>query len=157
MIRLKPLVVNLLLSLGTGGAAALLTMGSMDTYKTLVKPPLSPPGWVFPIVWTILFILMGISAYLIYVNGESDKAARNTALGLYAAQLALNFIWTIVFFKFEAYGAALIILILLWLAVIGMLLAFRRVGSAAAYLQLPYLLWVTFAGYLNCAIWLLNK
>ena len=127
----------------------------MSDYESLIKPSLSPPGWVFPIVWTILYILMGVSAYLVWTSEKSGK--RNIALGAYAVQLALNFIWTIVFFGFDAYLAAFAILVMLWLAILFMILAFYGVNKAAAYLQIPYLLWVTFAGYLNLAIWLLNK
>lgn len=155
MIRLKPLVISLLISLGTGGLASLITGGGMSDYSSFNKPPLSPPGWVFPVVWTILYILMGISAYIIWISEKDFK--RSIALWSYAVQLALNFIWTITFFGFDAYLAAFLILVLLWLAVAFMIIAFSSVSKTAAYLQLPYLIWVTFAGYLNFGVWLLNK
>jgi Tryptophan-rich sensory protein (mitochondrial benzodiazepine receptor homolog) len=155
MIRLKPLIISLLISLGTGGLASLLVGGGMSDYENFNKPPLSPPGWVFPVVWTILYILMGISAYIIWTSEKDFK--RTIALWAYAVQLAINFIWTITFFGFDAYLAAFLILVILWLAIAFMIIAFRSVNKTAAYLQIPYLLWVTFAGYLNFSVWLLNK
>lgn len=153
MIKLKPLIISLLVSLGVGGLSAIFTMGSMDIYKSLVQPPLAPPSWLFPIVWTILFILMGISAYMIYMSSSNDK---NSALTLYAIQLIFNFLWSIIFFNLEAYLFAFIWLILLFLLILAMVIYFYRIDKIAGILQLPYLLWVCFAGYLNFMIYLLN-
>lgn len=154
MKNVKALIVSILISVGVGAAAALLSGNSMDVYQNLVQPPLSPPGWLFPVVWTILYILMGISAYLIYV---SDSPYKNSALKIYAAQLAVNFLWTIIFFNLEMYLFAFLWLLLLLVLIILMIRSFAKISKTAAYLQLPYLLWVIFAGYLNLGIYLLNR
>ncbi|MEL7658655.1 MAG: TspO/MBR family protein [Bacillota bacterium] len=148
------MVISILISLGVGGLSALLTRNSMDVYKDLVKPELAPPSWVFPVVWTVLFILMGISAYLVYI---SDSLYKNSALKIYAAQLVVNFFWTIIFFNLEMYLLAFFWLILLWILIVLMIASFYKVNKTAAYLMIPYLLWVTFAGYLNLSIYLLNR
>lgn len=152
-IRLKPLMASLFISLGTGGASALLTRGSMQVYDTLKKPPASPPAGVFPVVWTILFILMGISAYLVFVSLSTE---RKKALQLYALSLCLNFLWPVLFFVLKAYLMAFLWLCLLWWVIVRMIRAFYRCRKSAGILQLPYLLWVTFAGYLNLAIFFMN-
>ena len=149
-IQLKPFVISLLISLGVGGLSALLTKDNMDIYKNLKQPALAPPS----IVWTILFILMGISAYLIYV---SDSYQKKNALIIYGVQLLINFLWPIIFFNYQNYLFSFVWLIFLWVIIIRMIIAFYKISKPAAYLQIPYLLWVTFAGYLNLAIFLLNK
>ena len=154
MKNFKALVVSILLSLGVGGLSALFTRNSMDVYKDLVKPELAPPSWIFPVVWTILFILMGISAYLVYI---SDSQYRNSSLKIYAAQLVVNFFWTIIFFNLEMYLLAFVWLLLLWILILLMIASFYKVNKTGAYLMIPYLLWVTFAGYLNLSIYLLNR
>ena len=154
MKNIKALIISILISLGVGAASAFFTMNSMDAYKELIKPPLSPPGWVFPVVWTILFILMGISAYLVYI---SDSSYRNPALRIYGIQLVVNFFWSIIFFNQEMYLFAFIWLLILALLIILMIISFAMVDKRAAVLQIPYLLWVLFAGYLNLGIYLLNK
>jgi len=153
-VKWKELIVSIAISLGVGALSGYLTMNSMSLYNDLVKPPLTPPGWIFPIVWTILFVLMGISAYLIYISDSEEKAQ---ALQMYAIQLMLNFIWSLVFFNMQAYLLAFLILILLWIAIIAMIKIFYEINPIAGKLQVPYLLWVTFAGYLNLAIYFLNK
>ena len=120
----------------------------------LQKPPLSPPGIVFPIVWGILYALMGIGAARIYLAPESRERTRS--LLLYFVQLMFNFFWSIIFFNFQRFGFALIWLLVLWVLILRMILAFRRVDKTAALLQIPYLLWVTFAAYLNFGVWRLN-
>ena len=150
----KALIISILISLGVGGISALFTRNSMDVYNTLLKPELSPPSWVFPVVWTILFILMGISAYLVFV---SDSLYRNSALKIYAAQLVVNFFWTIIFFNLQMYLLAFLWLLLLWVLIVLMIACFYKVNKTAAYLMITYLLWVTFAGYLNLSIYLLNR
>jgi len=152
--NIKALVISILISLGVGGLSGFLTRNSMDVYKDLIKPELSPPGWVFPIVWTILFILMGISAYLVY---RSDSPYRNSSLKIYALQLVVNFFWTIIFFNLQMYLLAFLWLLLLWVLILLMIVSFHKVNKTAAYLMIPYLLWVTFAGYLNLSIYLLNR
>ena len=153
-VKWKELIISIAISLGVGALSGYLTMNSMSLYNDLVKPPLTPPGWIFPIVWTILFVLMGISAYLIYI---SDSKERVQALQIYAIQLMLNLFWSLVFFNMQAYLLAFLILILLWIAIIAMIKIFYEINPIAGKLQVPYLLWVTFAGYLNLAIYFLNK
>ena len=154
MKNMKALAVSILISVGVGALSALFTRNSMDVYEKVIQPPLSPPSWIFPVVWTILFVLMGISAYLIY---RSDSFYRNSALRIYATQLVVNFFWSIIFFNFEMYLFAFLWLLLLLVMIILMIMSFYKINKAAAYLQIPYLLWVTFAGYLNLGIYLLNK
>ena len=153
MVKWKPLVVNLVLSLGVGLIAALFTMDSMKIYESVNKPKLSPPPTAFPIVWTILFVLMGVSAYLIYISNDTG---RKEALRTYGFQLIVNAIWPILFFNCQIYLISFIWLLLLWFAIISMIILFCRIRPLAGILQIPYLLWVTFAGYLNFMIYLLN-
>lgn len=153
MINWKSLTANLAISLGTGILSALITRNSMDTYKNLNLPKLAPPSILFPIVWTILFILMGISAYIIY---ESNSDQKQNALTIYGIQLLVNFIWPILFFNLELYLFSFIWIILLWLSIILMINSFKKISNVAAYLQIPYLLWVTFASYLNFMIYYNN-
>lgn len=128
--------------------------GSQIYSETVVKPPLSPPAIVFPIVWGILFALMGIGAARIYLAPLS--ADRSKSLLLFLLQLAFNFFWSIIFFSLQAFGFALIWLVLLWVLIVCMVRAFWKVDKIAAWLQIPYLLWVTFAAYLNFGVWRLN-
>ncbi len=150
-INIKTLIICIAVPLAVGALAAFLIKDSIPLYAAMPKPPLAPPGWLFPIVWTILYILMGISSYLVYV---SDSPYRQSALTIYAIQLVLNFIWPLVFFNMQNYLFALIILILLWAAVFKMIQKFHAVSPVAAKLQIPYLIWLTFAAYLNLAIYL---
>ena len=145
----------MLIPLIVGGASALVTGGNMDVYSRINRPPLSPPGIVFPIVWTILFTLMGISLYLVW-NKENYSGSKAGAYFWFFAQLFLNFIWSPIFFGAQQYLAAFIVLVLLWLCIIAMIISFYKISKPAAILQIPYLIWVTFAGYLNLAIYILN-
>lgn len=149
----KVYAVSIAIALAVGGLAALLSHDSMQVFESLKKPPLAPPGVVFPIVWTILFILMGISAARIYL---SDSPERRSALTVYGLQLVLNFGWTILFFCLQLYFAAFIWLIALIIAIFVMISRFYAIDRWAAYLQIPYLLWTLFAAYLNLAIAILN-
>ena len=153
MIKLKPLLLSLLISLGTGGLAALFTGNSMEFYQSLKQPPLSPPGWVFPLAWTILYSLMGVAAYLGWMR---DSTGRNGALFFYGLQLIFNFVWPLLFFNARAYLASLIWLLLLWVLILITTARFFQETKAAGWLMIPYLLWVAFAGYLNAGVWLLN-
>lgn len=153
---LKKLIISLLIPLAVGGLSALISGGGMDFYKTVEKPPLSPPGIVFPIVWSILYILMGISLYLVITKKDMYQS-KTSAYVFFALQLFLNFIWSPVFFSAKEYLAAFVILVLMWLAIIGMIVSFFRISKLAGLLQIPYLLWVAFAGYLNLGVYLLNK
>ena len=144
----KKLIFSITLPLLVGGVAGFLTRDSVDLYGMINKPPLSPPGWLFPIVWTILYLLMGISSYIIMTSqGESQKI--NQALKTYYVQLFVNFMWPIFFFSFQWYGLALLWLLLLWILVARMIKEFGEISKVAAYLNIPYLLWLTFALYLN--------
>ena len=138
-----------------GIVAGLLTRGSMETFSRLNQPPLSPPGILFPIVWTILYTLMGIASYLVYSSGKG-KEEINNALLIYFLQLAVNFFWSIFFFNLEWYTFAFFWLVLLWVLIFYTIRLFYPISNTAAYLLIPYLLWVTFAGYLNLGIAALN-
>lgn len=138
-----------------GIVAGLLTRGSMETFSRLNQPPLSPPGILFPIVWTILYTLMGIASYLVYSSGK-EKEEINNALLIYFLQLAVNFFWSIFFFNLEWYTFSFFWLVLLWVLIFYTIRLFYPISSIAAYLLIPYLLWVTFAGYLNLGIAALN-
>lgn len=153
-INWKPLLIALAIPLAVGGLATLLS-GGMADYKALEQPPLSPPGWVFPVVWTVLYLLMGYASYRVYTAGMSPALTKK-ALRFYAAQLALNFLWPIVFFGFEWYLAAFVILVALWVLILMTLRLFTAIDETAGDLLIPYLLWVTFAGYLNLGVYLLN-
>ena len=154
-IRWKTLIVCLAIPLCVGGLSALLSRGGMQAFSALKKPPLAPPGWVFPVVWTILFLLMGVASYLVAVSAAPQRT-RQGALYLYALQLAVNFFWSPIFFGTGAYLFAFIWLLLLWLLIVLTVRRFAQIRSAAGWLLMPYLAWVTFAGYLNFGIFLLN-
>ena len=154
--NLKSLLKFIAIPLLVGGLAALLTRESMATFNALDKPPLSPPGWLFPVVWTILYTLMGISAYLV-AKGNAAPFTKAKALAVYTYQLAVNFLWSIFFFNFEWYLFSFVWIILLWILVFVMIRQFYRISRLAAYLNIPYLLWITFAAYLNLGIWILNS
>lgn len=154
-INYKLLFLCIVLPLIIGGISGFLTQNSAETFAILNKPPLSPPGWVFPVVWTLLYMLMGVASYLILSSGR-DKQEINTALTIYGLQLFFNFFWSIIFFSFNQYLIAFIWLIVLWILIILTILKFEKVSSTAAYLLVPYIIWVSFAGYLNLAIYLLN-
>ena len=151
--NLKALLVSLLISLGVGALSGILTKNSVEVYSQLSLPPLSPPSWVFPVVWTILFALMGISSYIIYISKSPNT---KYALSVYFLQLVVNFIWPLIFFGAEAYLFAFIWLIFLWLLVVLMIKMFYKISPAAALLQIPYLIWLTFAAYLNLMVVILN-
>lgn len=124
-------------------------------YATLLRPALSPPNWVFGPVWTTLFFLMGVAAYLVWRRGLHAPGAR-LALGLFLVQLVLNALWTAVFFGARNLGGAVIEIAFLWLAIVFTMAAFARISKTAAWLLVPYLLWVSFAAYLTTSIYLLN-
>lgn len=151
--NLKALLISLLISLGVGALSGTLTRNSVKVYSQLNLPPLSPPSWVFPVVWTILFLLMGISSYIIYI---SKSPTTKYALAIYFLQLAVNFIWPFIFFSAQAYLFAFIWLIFLWLLVVLMINMFYKISPVAAILQIPYLIWLTFAAYLNLMVVILN-
>ena len=150
------LIVNVLIPLVVGGLAGVLTMNSMSVYENLIQPPLAPAPWVFPVVWTVLYILMGVASWLVSRSDE-PQSAKKDAWKAYAVQLAVNFVWPILFFKLESYFTAFLWLILLTILILVTAVRFARIDRRAAWLLAPYLLWTLFAGYLNLFIWLLNK
>ncbi len=156
IIKWKPLIVSLLISFGVGAVSALLTMNSMrEVYTSLNRPPLSPPSWVFGVVWTILFLLMAVSAYMVYTSDANGDRKRN-ALFVYGVQLIFNLLWSIFFFNRQWYWFSFAWLIVLWFLILTMIIMFSNISRKAALLQIPYLLWVTFAGYLTAGVAILN-
>lgn len=151
----KTVLFWILFTEGVGFLSGWLTRESTRIFsETVLQPPLSPPAIVFPFIWAILFALMGIGAARIDLSGHSVQRTRS--LRIYVLQLAVNFCWSILFFELGKFGLALLWLLVLWCAVLWMILSFRRVDRTAARLQIPYLLWVTFAAYLNFGVWVLN-
>lgn len=149
------MLIALAIPLAVGALAALLTSGAMEDFSRLNQPPLSPPGWLFPVVWTILYALMGAASCLVWVS-DCPPEKKRAALSFYAAQLAFNFFWSILFFSWSLYLLAFFWLLALWLLILTTLLLFFECRKTAGWLLLPYLLWVSFAGYLNLAICFLN-
>lgn len=140
------------LSEAVGGLSGWLTREGTKYYNEVIqKPPLSPPAMVFPIVWGILFALMGFGAARVSLTPPSKDRSRS--LNLFIVQLVVNFFWSLIFFNARAYGFAFFWLVLLWVLILGMILSFRKVDPLAAVLQIPYLIWVTFAAYLNFWVW----
>lgn len=141
---------------GVGALSGFLSRKGMQLYDhTVVQPSLSPPMWVFPVVWSILYALMGIGAAMVWLASESNL--RKKGLNLFVSQLIINFFWSLIFFNLQAFGFAFIWLLLLWALVAWMSWTFYQVKPLAGWLQLPYLLWLTFAGYLTIAVWMLNR
>ncbi|MBE6708510.1 MAG: tryptophan-rich sensory protein [Ruminococcaceae bacterium] len=154
-IRWKTLLICIAIPLLVGLISGLISRGGMEIFETVSKPPLSPPGFLFPIVWTILYILMGISSYLVLSSGASKGEVAN-ALSTYGIQLFFNFFWSIIFFNLELYTFAFVWLAALWIFILLTIIRFSKISKPAAYLMIPYILWVSFAGYLNLGIAILN-
>ena len=155
--EIAKLALFILIPLIVGGISALLTKNSMSEFKNLNQPNLSPPAWLFPVAWTILYILMGISSYLIYKNKNVFfYKERDNYLILYIIQLIFNFFWSIIFFNMKMYYFAFIWLIILWILILSLIINAKKVNKIAYYLLIPYIIWVTFAGYLNIMIAILN-
>ncbi len=151
-INLRKFIISIGITIGVGLLAGLLTRGQMEMFAQMNQPPLSPPGWVFGVVWSILYVLMGLALYIVW-NGEKDSKG---AITLYAIQLIINFIWPILFFNYGLYCFSAIWLGLLWIMVFLTTIAFYRQNDVAGKLFLPYLLWCTFALYLNIGVCVLN-
>lgn len=146
----------IILAEAVGALSGWLSRDGMQLYsESVAQPPLSPPSAVFPIVWGILFALMGIGAARVSLTPPSPERSRS--LNLFIAQLIVNFFWSLIFFNAQAFGFAFFWLLLLWVLVLLMTLSFRQVDKLAARLQIPYLLWLTYAAYLNLGVWILNK
>ena len=154
-IKWKTLIVSVAIPLIVGGISALVTRNSMQNFEQISKPALSPPGWLFPIVWSILFILMGIASYLVVTSNANIKE-QGSALKFYAIQLIFNFFWSIWFFNLQAYWFAFVWLVALLILIIATTVKFWRISKPACLLMLPYIAWVLFAGYLNLGIALIN-
>lgn len=149
------LIVSLILPLGLGSIAGMFTAGAVpEWYASLNRPSFNPPNWLFGPVWTILYIIMGISLFLIWKQSKSKE--RNLAIFVFCLQQALNFAWSFIFFYFNMIGFALIEIILLWICIVIMIILFYKIKPIAAYINIPYLLWVTFATILNAAYYILN-
>lgn len=156
MKKYKPYIISVLIALGVGGLSALLTQGSNNIYESLNQPPLSPPPWLFPVVWSILFTLMGISSAKVWESLRDRGQTWSGALTVYVINLIMNFLWSIVFFNLRAFFFAFVWLILLIGVIIKMISDFRKESLWAGNLQIPYLLWCIFALYLNFGIYVLN-
>lgn len=154
--KIKPYVFSILLALAVGGLSALFTMGNMQIYSEIETPSFAPPSILFPIIWTIIYILMGISAAIIYTNRDYNFREATSGLRAYAVSLIFNFLWSIIFFNFRWFGFAFFWLLGLLFFIVKTIVCYLRVNKLAAYLQIPYVLWVVFAGYLNFSIWMLN-
>ena len=151
----KPIILSILVAEAVGALSGFLTREGMKLFTDAVaQPPLSPPPLLFPIVWTILYALMGYGSARIWLSTPSPDRSR--ALNLYAIQLVVNFFWSLIFFNAQAFGFAFFWLLLLWVLVLLMILAFDKVDPLSAKLQVPYLIGLTFAAYLNLGVWYLN-
>ena len=154
--KYKSLIISVIISLSVGGLSALFTMKNMSLFDEVKMPPLSPPAVLFPIVWTVLYILMGISSAIVFEHRAFKKSEAEKGLLIYALSLVINFFWSIIFFNFRAFTFAFLWLLLLWCVILYMIASFYKVNKLSSYLQIPYLIWVTFAGYLTFAISILN-
>lgn len=152
---MKKAAMYILFPLIAGAVIGLLTRSGVEEFKVMEQPPFSPPGWLFPVVWTILYTLMGISSYLISIS-KINKTKKEQALNIYYGQLIVNLIWPFLFFNFGWYLFSFIWILFLWFLVIVMINRFSTITTTAAAINIPYLIWITFAAYLNYGIWQLN-
>lgn len=157
--KTKQLIICIALPLATGALSSFLTRDDMIAFRAVEKPPLYPPEFIFPIVWTVLFLLMGIASYrIIRAHKKNDTAIYRVriAIAYYVLQLAVNFLWPLVFFEYQAYWLAFAVLIVLVYVVLRTHHAFSAIDRFAGYYLLPYLVWLAFAGYLNLMISMQN-
>ena len=152
-LNLKNLFINLAIPLSVGFISSFLTKDSMNMYKNVNQPEFAPPSTIFPVVWTILYILMGISSYIVV---ESDSNLKGKSIFVYYMQLIVNFFWPIIFFNLRMYLFAFFWLLLLWILTFYMIILFKKINKLSSYIQIPYLLWLTFASFLNFSVYLLN-
>ena len=155
--RIKPYIISIATALLVGGISALLTMENMDIYNDIQIPPLSPPSILFPIVWTVLYVLMGISAAIVFTHQDNNSVEVESGLRSYGLSLLFNFLWSIIFFNLKWFGIAFFWLLALLFFIVKTIVSYYKVNKLAAYLQIPYTVWVIFAGYLNFGICMLNK
>ncbi len=153
---IKTFIVSIAIPMAIGALSAFFTKDNMDIYEELIVPNIAPPGWLFPIVWGVLFAVMGVSSGLVYLRKDTDGPLVRRSLTNYAISLVLNFAWSIIFFNVNAFLLAFVWLLLLLYFIIRTILDYHKVSPLAAYLQIPYSLWVAFAGYLTFYIWLMN-
>lgn len=151
----KKLALAVAIPLAVGGLSALLTMDNMVMFDAVKKPPLAPPKWLFPVAWTVLYVLMGIASYSVF-TADAPSGKKRASLIVYAISLAFNFLWSIIFFNLDNYLLAFVWLCALWLLIVIVTVRFFGISKKAGRLMLPYILWVSFAGYLNYGIYLLN-
>lgn len=157
MGKILKLLLSILICQGAGVLGSIFTAPSIPTwYFQLTKPPFTPPDWLFAPAWTTLFLLMGISLYLVWDKGIKDREVRK-AIFIFAIQLILNILWSFIFFTLKSLLFAFIEIILLWIAILLTIISFRKVSKVSAYLLLPYLFWVSFASVLNFSILILNR
>ena len=160
-VNVFKLIVAILIPLAIGMLSSFITKDAMMSFNAMKKPQLAPTGILFPIAWTILYILMGISSYIIYIydakNDTSISNLKNKCLSLYAIQFVFNFFWSIIFFKFKLYIFAFAWLVILWILVFKLMKESKKISKVASYLLIPYLAWMVFAVYLNIGIIILNK
>ena len=155
--KVRTYIIAIAISLGVGTLSALLTRGSMDIYGEIETPPLAPPGFLFPIVWAVLYVLMGISSALIWQRREENPTVAKRGLRFYGISLVFNFLWSIIFFNYQSYLAALVWLAALLYFIVRTVIEYKKISPVAAYLEIPYAVWVLFAGYLNFGIFWLNR
>lgn len=154
-IQWGKLILCLAIPLAVGGISTILTREAMEKFQTLQQPPLSPPAWLFPVVWTMLYLLMGLASYLI-VTARAPERQKRKAILVYAVQLAMNFCWSLIYFNAKMYLIALFWLLVMWALIIWLCMLAWDIRRSATWCLLPYLAWVTFAAYLNFGIYLLN-
>lgn len=153
-IKWKELIIAICIPLSVGILSGYISKDAIMLFDIMNKPVLSPPGWLFPLVWIVLYTLMGIASYLIYTTDHPDK---RRALFIYSLQLFFNFTWPILFFNLNLYFFSFIWIVILWVLIIFTIISFYHINQTASFLLIPYLVWVTFAAYLNYAIAILNK
>lgn len=152
--KLGVFLLCIILPLLVGGISGIATVsGIKDWYVHLNKPFFNPPNYLFGPVWSLLYLLMGVSFYMIL---QSKSVTKKKAILIFFIQLFLNFWWSFLFFKFQLLGISMIEIFLMWLSILWMIIEFKKINKTAAYLQIPYLAWVTFASLLNASIWYLN-
>jgi len=157
MNKISKLTISVITCLLAGSIGSFFTTPSIRTwYATIQRPALAPPNWIFGPVWTVLYVLMAVSAFLIWEKGIK-KVEVKTSLYVFGIQLALNSLWSILFFGMHSPVLAFIEIIALWLAILLTIVKFYRLSTTAAYLLLPYLIWVSFAAFLNFSFWILNR
>ncbi len=154
-IKITDLLIFIVTAELVGALSALLSGNYKSFYEEFIRPPLLPPSWLFPVVWAILYALMGISAYMIWSN-NTGEIRKTTALKLYFLQLAVNFSWSIIFFRFRLFEAAAVVAVLLLVLVVLMVISFKRINNTAAWLNVPYIIWLIFASCLAISVYILN-